>query len=108
VSPEAQRIAFAQVTSGRFETGPFDSIVFKTADGRSFGDPLSDLDAMHEAEKVLTPPQSERYAEFILDVLEIPSPFIGTARCAYLTAHANAAQRLEAFLRTFGKWEDGK
>lgn len=69
-------------------------------------DYLNDLNAMHEAEKVLTPEQSERYSEFILDVLQIPSPFIGTARCAFLTGHATAAQRAEAFLRAVGKREE--
>jgi hypothetical protein len=72
-------------------------------------DYLNDLNAMHEAEKMLynDKNQSERYAEFLLDVLEVPSPFIGTARCAFLTNHATAAQRAEAFLKTIGKWEDG-
>lgn len=69
---------------------------------------LTDLNAMHEAEKVFyaDAKQSERYADFLLDVFEMPSAFIGTARCAFLTAHATAAQRAEAFLRTIGKWEN--
>lgn len=68
-----------------------------------------DLNAMHEAEKILYPDskQSERYAEFLLNAFEIPSPFIGTGRCAFLTNHATAAQRAEAFLKTIGKWGDG-
>lgn len=65
---------------------------------------LDDLNAMHEAEKILTPYQSEQYAEMMLAVLDIPTPFIGTARCAYITGHATAAQRAEAFLRTLGLW----
>lgn len=71
---------------------------------------LTDLNAMHEAEKVFYSDsnQSVRYAEFLLDVLQIPHPFIGTARCAFLTNHATAAQRAEAFLRTIGKWTDSK
>lgn len=68
-------------------------------------DYLNDLNAMHEAEKILTPEQSKRYAEFILDILEIPTPFIGTARCAFLTGHATAEQRAEAFLKTLGLWK---
>lgn len=65
-------------------------------------DYLNDLNAMHEAEKVFCSDgkQSERYAESILDVLQVPLAFIGTARCAFLTNHATAAQRAEAFLRT--------
>ncbi len=73
-------------------------------------DYLSDLNAMHEAEKVFysDPDKSVRYAEFILDVLEIPHAFVGGGRCAFLTNHATAAQRAEAFLRAIGKWEEDK
>lgn len=65
-----------------------------------------DLNACHEMEKTLTAPESERYAEFILDILEIPTPFIGTARSAFLTGHASAAQRAKAFCLTKGIYHD--
>lgn len=108
MSPRAQRIAIAEVCGYyQFVTymgdtwariGPISQEIIPNY--------LNDLNAMHEAETVLTPAQSERYAEFMLDVMEIPTPFIGTARCAYLTMHATAAQRAEAFLRTLNLWKD--
>ena len=59
-------------------------------------DYLNDLNAMHEAEKVLTPQQKERYCTELL--------YTHSAMLVFSTA----AQRAEAFLRTIGRWEDGK
>jgi hypothetical protein len=61
-------------------------------------DYLNDLNAMHEAEKVLTNEQLEVYC----NILHKPNHGV------YWAIHATAAQRAEAFLRTIGKWEDGK
>jgi hypothetical protein len=62
---------------------------------------LNDLNAMHEAEKVL---QDDREAAFRGWLwLAHGQPEL---RCAIV--HATAAQRAEAFLRTIGKWEDDK
>jgi hypothetical protein len=60
-------------------------------------DYLNDLNAMHEAEEVLTDSdQKHKYASLL-------------GRHDYwLLIHATAAQRAEAFLRTIGKWEDDK
>ena len=58
-------------------------------------DYLNDLNAMHEAEKVLTDKQAILY-DSILDLI------------SGWTFHRTAAQRAEAFLRTIGKWEDSK
>lgn len=65
-----------------------------------FGMPdfLEDLNAMHEAEKVLTNEQLEVYC----NILHKPNHGV------YWAIHATAAQRAEAFLRTIGKWEEGK
>lgn len=127
MTPEQQRIAIAEACGWEFAGG----YPQKMAKNEKLGQPwqymngqhcsdgtilkgvpdyLSDLNAMHEAEKVLYDDRakSERYAEFILDILEMPTPFIGTARCAFLTNHATAAQRAEALLKTIGKWEDRK
>jgi hypothetical protein len=55
----------------------------------------ADLNAMHEAEKVLT---YEQFDEYYINLSKIMvRPFRATAR-----------QRAEAFLRTLGKWEEGK
>lgn len=65
----------------------------------SFGEPsielpdyLNSLDAMHEAEKVLTDEQWDLYCNYLG----------GSLRSC---ASATASLRAEAFLRTIGKWE---
>ena len=66
-------------------------------------DYLNDLNAMHEAEKVLTAAQRITYADQLCiiwtgrDDRAVPIWF-------WIT-EASAAQRAEAFLRTIGKWE---
>ena len=60
---------------------------------------LTDLNAMHEAEKVLTDEQRRLYAAFLASKFNGWSMFaLGKLLCA------TAAQRAEAFLRTIGKW----
>jgi hypothetical protein len=66
-------------------------------------DYLNDLNAMHEAEKVLRPDgvygewaKWEVYVKTLGDKLTGPDD----------VAHATAAQRAEAFLKTIGKWTD--
>ncbi|MFZ0617036.1 MAG: hypothetical protein WAN16_11410 [Chthoniobacterales bacterium] len=61
-------------------------------------DYCNDLNAMHEAEKVLTSEQVTSY----VDLLEFMNERWATP------AFGTAAQRAEAFLRTLGKWEDDK
>jgi hypothetical protein len=68
-------------------------------------DYLNDLNAMHEAEKVLSRWQVEKY----LDVLSGFTEGRGNSDYVwYTTVFATAAQRVEAFLRTIGKWEASK
>ena len=57
---------------------------------------LNDLNAMHEAEKLIRQHREKRitYAHLLMN-------FAGDAY------HATAAQRAEAFLRTLGLWEEG-
>ena len=59
-------------------------------------DYLNDLNAMHEAEKVLDYNQMNRYQNIEL------SRFVYTGTTWICSA--TAAQRAEAFLRTIGKW----
>jgi hypothetical protein len=54
----------------------------------------TDLNAMHEAEKVLSVEQIAKYFWLLCDISKKNNPFMATAR-----------QRAEAFLRTIGKWE---
>jgi hypothetical protein len=55
----------------------------------------ADLNAMHEAEKVLTVEEWSDYVDYLPTRWEE-------------AIHATARQRAEAFLRTLGKWEGGK
>jgi hypothetical protein len=55
-------------------------------------DYLKDLNAMHEAEKVMAPEQCKQYERWL-------------GESCNRVWHATAAQRAEAFLRTIGKWE---
>jgi hypothetical protein len=60
----------------------------------------ADLNAMHEAERVLTKAQ---WQEFVDDLAE----GWGSVSDAWKdVCHATARQRAEAFLRTLGKWEE--
>lgn len=66
-------------------------------------DYLNDLDAMHEAEKILTAIQCNDYDTYIMHRLregEINPP------ANRFKFHATAGQRAEAFLKTIGKWEE--
>jgi hypothetical protein len=66
-------------------------------------DYCADLNAMHEAEKVLAPKNWDRFSEkwwnYYHHLLDGD---------VYNIIHATARQRAEAFLRTRGKWEDGE
>ena len=64
-------------------------------------DYLNDLNAMHEAEKVLRDDREAAFRGWLWLAHGQPE-----MRCAIV--HATAAQRAEAFLRTIGKWEDDK
>lgn len=62
----------------------------------SIPDYCNDLNAMHEAEKVLSSPQRDEYWDRIKDLTDE----------GFDQLHATARQRAEAFLRTLGKWEE--
>ena len=66
----------------------------------------ADLNAMHEAEKVLGEKRIRTYAFLLAQVLDT-SPTVDLDD-QFLNIHATARQRAEAFLRTLGKWEEGQ
>jgi len=69
-------------------------------------DYLNDLNAMHDAEKVLDPKGKDgSYEYWLRTVCHIPERESANGRYFY---RATAAQRAEAFLRTIGKWEEAK
>ena len=57
---------------------------------------FSDLNAMHEAEKILTAQQRRSYVSYIFN--------LPASECESNT-FATAAQRAEAFLKTISLWE---
>jgi hypothetical protein len=63
-----------------------------------------DLNAMHDAEKMLTVDQFEQYRWILWDICK-QVRVKDWYRC-YLSS--TASQRAEAFLRTIGKWEECK
>ena len=68
-------------------------------------DYLSDLNAMHEAEKVLSDEQWPIYLNRLEEVTGAQEH--GTWwECLRSAHHATAPQRAEAYLRTIGKWEE--
>lgn len=102
MTPEQQRIAIAEACGWSYEKNETYAPdgAFWWSKNPEFPDYLNDLNAMHEAENVLTGyPQRVTYYETL-------SKIVG-----YLTfefAHATAAQRAEAFLRTIGKWTNNQ
>jgi hypothetical protein len=72
-------------------------------------DYLHDLNAMHEAEKML---KENQHGDFEAFIMQVCCPDQGEAEGEFEldsfwpTLHATAAQRAEAFLRTIGKWTD--
>ena len=65
----------------------------------------NDLNAMHEAEKILEPNQAGQMMTHLSDLLYETwkrSDYWGE----WLRIHATARQRAEAFLRTLGKWKE--
>ena len=106
MTPDAQRIAIAEACGytyhGEATYGGSQKNGWWLGDKYCFHgipDYLSDLNAMHEAEKALNAEQWMQY----LDRLGI----ITDGRLRSYT-HATAAQRAEAFLRTLNLWDDSK
>jgi hypothetical protein len=101
MNKEKQRIAIAEVC-GKWPDGWPHSFMNQSDRLRHVPDYLNDLNAMHEAEKVLSRGEHYyqtggfgRYKTALAEVCDEQHPI-----------DATAAQRAEAFLRTIGKWED--
>jgi len=62
-------------------------------------DYLNDLNAMHEAEKVLTVRQSKDYWDELASMVPRNQGMFGVL-------HTSASFRAAAFLRTIGKWDE--
>ena len=109
MTPEAQRIAIAEAC-GWTNVAPRivknvkhqgdDITVGIWSDNGWIPNYLNDLNAMHDAEKVLPAGQWDRYAQWLRELT--------SSNRRFLIAHATASQRAEAFLRAIGKWKEAK
>ena len=113
MKPEAQRIAIAEACgwsrcegSAGYETR-YRGTPSETTVCVWLPDYLNDLNAMHEAEKVLTDEQDLEYSEALEQVVSARFGCSNAEDMRRLRS-ATAAQRAEAFLRTIGKWEEAE
>jgi hypothetical protein len=101
-----RRIAIACGWKLLFNSFPPNSRLWEHPSGKRAYEPddlpnyHGDLNAMHEAEKVLTHGQASYY---LSELIGINTKDESTHHGSY---HATAAQRAEAFLRTIGQWEE--
>ena len=93
MKPHRQRIAIAKACG--FKCSEYSDELGQLV-AEFMPDYLKDLNAIHEAEKVLNNVQRERYRTELV--------YMHAGRDVFATS----AQRAEAFLRTIGKWEDEK
>ena len=109
MTSEHINIAIAKVCGYTFDYWPDESGRFSVIKDDSYvqlPDYYSDLNAMHEAEKVLTEMQQKNYAlEYLPMVLVINGRARRLKGEEFTFVHATAAQRAEAFLRTLNLWE---
>ena len=114
MTPEKQRIAIAEICGWKFITMVTDvrDISHRFLEGNDkFGkcgeipNYTSSLDAMHEAEQVLSD-KSISYVGYLEDTTRYHLCTDNLEIIKWRFISATAAQRAEAFLKTFGKWED--
>jgi len=99
MSPESQRIAIAEACPK----------VFRVIDGKVYWanddglcDPLTSLEAMHEAETVMS---VEQASDYYWNLKEL-QPVVDKIPACHWVYHATASQRAEAFLKALGLWKD--
>jgi len=102
MKPEEQRIAIAEACGWYADDRPGywgNDQLQRITTTEQLPDYLNDLNAMHEAEKVLNEVQWCDYWSNLDDVCRCENTYHGICR-------ATSPQRAEAFLRTIGKWKD--
>jgi hypothetical protein len=98
-SPEHQKTTEGWQFGHQFAINPFGKVVSRN----SIPNYCNDLNAMHEAEKMLTRLNRHDFCDALLDIVADSTNHLWDL-CEVLTA--TARQRAEAFLRTLGKWEE--
>lgn len=120
MNPEAQRIAIAEACGWSIGSDGYCALPPKDqselAKRLGWFNPLSDLNAMHEAEKALVGINFKKpngytagmwYSRCLHKVsATFPNSELVGAANGFMWIHATAAQRAEAFLKTIGKWEE--
>ena len=108
MTPEEQRVAIAEACGWKWEkfwTGElYGKPIGEQGPLMELPDYLNDLNAMHDAEKVLTPTEFEAYRWILWGLCKQPQ--VTEWNRDYLSA--TASQRAEAFLCTIGKWKEAK
>lgn len=111
MTEEQQRIAIAEACRWKWEklwTGEFHGKPMgEQGPLRELPDYCNDLNAMHEAEKVLINEQDLKYSESLAIVVKARWKTNNSYDMQKFRS-ATAAQRSEAFLKTIGKWEETK
>lgn len=98
MKPEAQRIAIAKACGIEMpEHWKGDARNEASFLFRICPDYLNDLNAMHDAEKILSAPQ---WDDYIFELNEL----ISRSHCARYAVCATASQRAQAFLRALDIW----
>ncbi len=115
MTPESQRIAIAEacgwkrITEESLVLGIRRAVWMKPGHEQDHGftppDYLEDLNAMHEAEKVLNYKQVREFDKQLHKVMHLFDWQNGGSNCANYAWHATASQRAEAFLRTRNLWK---
>ena len=115
MNPEQQRIAIAEAC-GLTNVAPMivknvkhqgdDITVGIWSDDGWVPNYLNDLNAMHEAEKMLTKANWGGYAAELYRITDAHNHGISPNHHWLAVAFSTATQRAEAFLRTIGKWEE--
>jgi len=101
MKPEQQRIAIAEFCGWTY--GNFNWFLHgENQDVVSCPDYLNDLNAMHEAEKLLNHEQRNTYINLLDGMPDDSDP----VQHDFQWCCSPAPQRAEAFLRAIGKWED--
>jgi len=102
MNPEKQRIAIAEACGWkRYNQEGLDAYHPENPNAR-FPDYLNDLNAMHEAEKILWPSYSTEYENLIYDIVSC----VSTNKTEWLYITATAAIRAAAFLQILNLWEE--
>ena len=107
MNKEQQQIAIAKacfwtINSLDLSSGWRKGVTNFTSNLEYLPDYLNDLNAMHEAEKILDQMQARAYSDF-LGQSEQDGTWAG-CHCF----HQTAAQRAEAFLKTIDKWTNNQ